>query len=241
LISEPILDALDDNNTHFTIYTDHKNAAKLIDKYDRIEPYDDHHKIAPNDFNRVIKLKYEVYPEMNHLDGYALYANVKLNHRVPLIQKNHTKLGLTPYGLIAPDVSSWIKNMRQWSSRNFQELSKVLEVNLNTKVIFLEPEHSFSEMLSLIEHCDFFIGNDSGPAILAQCFQKQTFVLFGATNPKFILLDKRATPISNEIGCNGCKHTARHTNIQCATPMCLSSLTVDFVSEVVKSVLQAKF
>jgi ADP-heptose:LPS heptosyltransferase len=119
--------------------------------------------------------------------------------------------------------------MREWSLRCFNELAGRLSALSGISVVKLDSATTFDEMLSLIEHCAFLVGNDSGPAILAQCFGRPTYVIFGATDPKLILLRDDAIGIWKDVGCNGCKHFARHTDIECASPLCLEHLTVDDV------------
>jgi ADP-heptose:LPS heptosyltransferase len=119
--------------------------------------------------------------------------------------------------------------MREWPESRFAELAQCLNEHSGIPFIVLRPSHSFCEMLSLIEHCELFVGNDSGPAILAQCFGRATFVILGATRPDLVLLSDDAIGIIKDVGCNGCKHFARHTDIICASPTCLAELSVEDV------------
>ncbi len=229
LLIEPIIDALRDSYKSITIFTDYPHVADLLGIFDTVLPYDEHQRIQPWDFDRTLCLKYEIYPGVNHLDGYAIDAGVTLRHRVPVIRRGFSPVRQSPYGLIAPAVSTWIRPMREWSLRCFNELSNRLATLSGISIAMLDSATSFDEMLSLVEHCAFFVGNDSGPAILAQCFSRPTFVIFGATLPKLILLRDDAIGIWKDVGCNGCKHLARHTEIECASPLCLEKLTVNDV------------
>jgi hypothetical protein len=229
LLSEPVISVLRSTYDHVTIFTDFPKVADLLGIFDAIRPYQDHNLISKSAFDRSIALVYETYPGFNHLDGYAKCAGVSLQHRIPKIRTSFPRIVDAPYGLIAPHVSSWIPAMRQWSESKFEELATRLGRIYEIPIVTLRPENTFQEMLSLIEHCAWFVGNDSGPAILAQCFSRPTYVIFGATDPQFVLLSDRAVGISVDVGCNGCKHYTRHTEIECATPICLELLDVDAV------------
>jgi heptosyltransferase-2 len=119
--------------------------------------------------------------------------------------------------------------MREWPLQSFLRLADRLTTLAGVPIVVLDATVGFDDMMSLVEHCDFFVGNDSGPAILAQCFSRPTFVIFGATDPALVLLHEDAVGIWKPVGCNGCKHYARHTDVECATPLCLATLTVDDV------------
>jgi ADP-heptose:LPS heptosyltransferase len=231
LITEPVIARLRDTYAHVTIFTDYPDAARLIGAYDEVRPYREHHDIKDGEYDRVIGLVYEIYPGINHLDGYARFAGVSLAHRVPRVQPAPKPILGGPYGLIAPHTSEWIRTMREWSQDKFGDLRERLQSALGYPFIFLEPTYSFGEMVSLIAHCNCFIGNDSGPAILAQSYARPCFVIFGATAPERILLSDTAVGILRDVGCNGCKHFARHTDIECAAPICLEQLPFDEVAD----------
>jgi hypothetical protein len=54
-----------------------------------------------------------------------------------------------------------------------------------------------------------------------------------------VLLDSGAVGIEHEVGCNGCKDFARHTDIGCASPFCLTELTVEKVHAVIREKFRA--
>ncbi|WP_350284126.1 glycosyltransferase family 9 protein [Geobacter sulfurreducens] len=97
------------------------------------------------------------------------------------------------------------------------------------RAIFLEPRHSFVEMLSLVEHCSLFIGNDSGPGILAQAYHRPALILFGATDPDKVLFASEARPIWVDVGCNGCRQWSRNSLFECNTPWCMDRIEPDLV------------
>ena len=117
--------------------------------------------------------------------------------------------------------------MREWSKKRFVQLADRLANTMGFSFSFAATWGSFRRMLSLVEHCDLFVGNDSGPAFLAQCFGRPTFVIFGATRPDLILVSETAVGITSDVKCNGCLHFSRHAGIACASPICLETLSVD--------------
>ncbi len=229
ILTEPIARALRTTYNRVVLCTDYLQIARLLDSYDEILPYARYVFNELSEFSKVIVLSYELYPGCHYIDGYAQSAQVRLKTRLPQIVGSTKRFIREQYGLIAPDVSNWIQNMRQWSYSRYATLQHLLEIKLGFPFIMLSPSHSFEEMISLIEHTSCFIGNDSGPAILAQCFSRRAFVIFGATSPTSVLFHPLTTSITIDVGCNGCKHFTRYTNIECATPICLQALTVDIV------------
>jgi hypothetical protein len=227
LITDPVIRPLRSHFDHLTIYTDFPKAAGLLDLYDEIRPYSEHLVITPELFDKVLCPVYETYPGINHLDGYARCLGIFPHSRVPTVKRDSPRIAAGRYALVAPHTSEFVRQMREWPFARFEKLAGRLEAAFQLPVIILRPEHTFEQMVSLIEHCSWFVGNDSGPAILAQCFAKTAFVLFGATRPGLVLLSDLAVPLIHDVSCNGCKHVARHTDIECASPLCLLDFGVD--------------
>lgn len=230
LISQPIAGRLRRDFDYIKLYTEYVEAGLLLEGIDEVHPFSkrpEPNSVPPGD--RIISLLYETIPGINHLDGFATAAGVKLDYRLPRIKRGAKRIIAEGYGLIAPRTSRWIQNMRQWSMESFSELGSRLESKLGLPVVMLDDRHSFSEMVSLIEHCNFFVGNDSGPAILAQSFNVPSFVIFGATKPDLVLLNENACAILINVGCNGCIHTRRHAEIECTWTLCLNELSVHSV------------
>ncbi|MCX6731782.1 MAG: hypothetical protein NTX55_02215, partial [Candidatus Parcubacteria bacterium] len=131
--------------------------------------------------------------------------------------------------LLAPFTSSWNEKKRNWGYENFVELAKLLEKEYGIRCIMLETHYSPDEMMSLIRHCEFFIGNDSGPAVIAQSFDKKSFVIFGATHPKYLRLSKNAVPIYDKNRHKLCKHNSREEEVNCCEEFCMERITVSKV------------
>jgi ADP-heptose:LPS heptosyltransferase len=231
LLTEPIAAALRADFQNVVLYTDYMEAGRLMPVYDEVRPFLAESQVITRPGDRVLKLVYEVYPGINHLDGFARCAGVTVPHRVPILRRGSRRLVREPYVLLAPDTSPWIERMRRWPSERLLAVGELIRTSMEMRVLVLNESHSFGDMISLIEHCGALLGNDSGPAILAQCFERPTFVIFGATSPERVLLADSARAIVHPVGCNGCKHFARHTDIECATPLCLDQLSVESVFE----------
>lgn len=91
--------------------------------------------------------------------------------------------------------------------------------------------------MSLIKNCEFMIGNDSGPAVIAQSFNKKSFIIFGATNPKYLHLSKNVVSIYDKNRHDLCDHNSREEEIQCCEEFCMDRIRVNDVFEKIKSSL----
>jgi ADP-heptose:LPS heptosyltransferase len=193
-------------------------------------------------FDRQIILNYELSPQSNYIEGYANSANIILEDNIPKVKADWQNILNEDYVLIAPHTSHWVYSMRNWGEENFMNLKSRIEREYNIRVVNLNKEYSFTEMLSLIRHCKMLIGNDSAPGIIAQCFNVKSAIIFGATHPKHVFFNKNAIAIFRDIDCIGCRHISRHTEIECGSPFCLSKLTVENVissiSPMLKTILQ---
>lgn len=181
------------------------------------------------EFETKITLTYELTPNLNYIEGFASSAGIILNDKNPIINTEWENMIHGEYILLAPNTSNWVISMRNWGEQNFKKLKERIENDFNIQVLILEDKYSFFEMLSLIRHCKILIGNDSAPGIIAQCFNIKSFIIFGATHPRYVIFNKDTTAIHRRIICIGCKHLSRHTQIQCASPFCLTELEVDSV------------
>jgi len=232
ILTEPVVRVLKPHFGRAVLYTNYREAGRLLEIYDEVRPYNEKPTEVSAQGDGIFQPLYEIFPGINHLDGYAKSAGVTLTsaaERLPRVKAGHPRIHEGRYGLIAPETSSWMRSMREWPKEKFAELKTRLEESLGFPFMVLAPTHSFSDMLSLIEHCAVFIGNDSAPAILAQCWGRPSFVICGSTRPEKVLLAPDAVGIIHEVGCNGCKDYARHTDIGCASPICLTDLSAEKV------------
>lgn len=194
------------------------------------------------EFDRKILLNYELSPNSNYIEGYANSANIILEDKIPKVKSDWPNLLEENYILIAPHTSHWVYAMRNWGEDNFMKLKNRIENEHKIRVVILNKEYSFTDMLSLIRHCKMLIGNDSAPGIIAQCFNVKSVIIFGATHPKYVFFNQNATSIFRDIDCIGCRHISRHTEIECGSPFCLTELAIEtvfnFINPTLKAILQ---
>jgi ADP-heptose:LPS heptosyltransferase len=119
--------------------------------------------------------------------------------------------------------------MRTWSHDKFRLLATQVERTFGLSTVLLEKSYTFMEMLSLIEHSALFIGNDSGPGVIAQAYGRPAFILFGATDHSKVLFSSRAHAVYADVGCNGCKQWHRNSLIECNSPQCLEQISVEHI------------
>jgi hypothetical protein len=187
----------------------------------------------------IIDLEYERYPELNYIDGYARAANITLDDRTPVVNRDWPVMKKGDYVLLAPGTSPWMELQRNWGYDNFNRLKEKISMEWGLPVVVLDPSYNFTEMLSLIRHCRLFVGSDSGPGIIAQCFQKESIILFGCTNPRTVLFSPKARPVFHEeMYCIGCKPRSNYAEIICGSPVCLTGLEMDVVFRAVSDYLQ---
>lgn len=229
IMTEPIGRFFQSQYDEVYLATDFTQAKLLIG-----DSYTDFIKLGelgsyPINFDKKITLNYELSPQSNYIQGYANSANIVLEDTIPKVNSDWKKILSDDYILIAPYTSYWVYSMRNWGEENFMTLKKKIEDEYKIKVVTLNKEYSFTEMLSLIMHCKLLIGNDSAPGIIAQCFGIKSLIIFGATHPKYVLFNKNSKEIFTDLDCIGCRHISRHTEIECASPLCMTELTVESV------------
>lgn len=89
-------------------------------------------------------------------------------------------------------------------------------------------------MMSLIKHCKFIVGNDSGPTVIAQSFNKKSFVIFGATDPKYLHTSEYMVPLYDKNRHRVCKHHTRQEEIDCCEEFCMERIRVSDVFDRIK-------
>lgn len=154
---------------------------------------------------------------------------------IPILKNDWKNIVEGEYILLAPFASAWEEKKRSWEYKKFVELSNLLENQWDTKCVILKKYHySFSEMISLIKHCRFFIGNDSGPAIIAQSFKKKAFIIFGGTRPDYIHMSKHTVPIYDRNRHKLCKHNSKKEELDCCEEFCMERISVDKVFDQIR-------
>jgi hypothetical protein len=230
ILTEPIARTLKAAGHTVVLVTEYTHLGPVLPTYDAAKPYEFYLRNQGRaEADSFLILAYELYPELHYIDGFAKCAGVSPLDRYPVVRGGSAPIEKGAYCLLAPHTSPWCRQMREWDYQKFRALASLITTELGTPIIFLKPQHSFQEMLSLVEHCSLFIGNDSGPGILAQAYRRPALILFGATDPSKVLFAPEARPILVDVGCNGCRQWNRNSPVECNTPLCLNRIDPDRV------------
>ncbi len=234
IMTEPIARFLKKYVSKVYLATKNKNAGLLLRTYDKIYQFDSKEEINCDIF---IKLVYELSNnKKTYIEGYMEsigFNDQKINQK-PLINNNWKDIIKGDYILIAPFTSQWEKKKRAWGYHKYLKLSKLLKKEYKIKCVILDKNYSFNEMMSLIRHCTFFIGNDSGPAIIANSFNKKSFIIFGSTHPKYIPISSNLVAIYDKNKHKLCNHKTRQEEIDCCEVFCLEKISVNEIFNVIK-------
>lgn len=237
ILTEPIAASLMAAGFTVALCTEYEKAGRLLASYTTVHPYTDFLEQKLNSYNRVHILRYELHPHHHYLDAYADDINIGLTRRIPRFKLTFSPLIPGKYGIIAPHTSHWMQQMRTWPIERYIALAELLPERSGFPWRFLDTRNTFDEMMSLVANATFFIGNDSGPAIIAQSFSVPSIILFGATKSEQVLFGRIAYGITHQVGCNGCRHITRHTNIGCTAPLCLDGISIETVLSKVMEVI----
>lgn len=101
---------------------------------------------------------------------------------------------------------------------------------MTTEAISLADTLRIRQLAALIEGCNLFVTNDTGPMHVAAAMHTPTVALFGpGDHIRFQPLDPIHTTIRHHVPCNPCK---QFTN-KCKNNICMKRITVDEVWETV--------
>lgn len=238
ILTEPIAASLQAAGYTVALCTEYESTGRLLASYTEVRPYADFLVCELGAFDKVHELRYELHPHSHYLDAYADDIGIRLSRRVPRFKVNFARLVNGRYGIIAPHTSSWMQAMRTWPFDRYVKLAELLPRLCGFPWRLLQQRDTFDEMMSLVANASFFVGNDSGPAVIAQSFSVPSVVLFGATNSRQVLFGANARGITHPVGCNGCRHITRHTEIGCTAPLCVEGISVDAVLSAVKELIE---
>jgi ADP-heptose:LPS heptosyltransferase len=121
-------------------------------------------------------------------------------------------------------------------------ISQDIKIHLNHHNIELVITDSLGELITQIENCDLFIGNDSGPANIASILGKKTFIIYGPVNPLYCSTKtNNSTYISKQLKCSprGEEHYC-FTNAGrdgCPSFECMNQLSITEVREGIISLI----
>ncbi len=237
IMTEPIAKFLSQYVDNIYLATEINNAKEIFNTYTKIIDYKNVNS-RQNDADLNIKPVYELGDnKKSYIQSYmeSVGFSEVINKDIPEINQNWKDIVGEEYILIAPDTSSWEEKKRNWGYQNYVDLKALLEAEFEVKCILLEDKHSFQEMMSLIKHCKCFVGNDSGPAHIAQSFNKKSFLIFGATSPKYLHLSEKTFCIYDENRHKLCNHKTRQEEVECCEDFCMERIRVKDVFDIIKS------
>jgi len=231
IMTEPIARFVSKHIDKVYLATKYKDVESILGVYDKVYRFSEI-KSGRIDSDIMVKLIYELSDNRKtYIQGYMQsigFGGVQLKES-PRLKHGRKRIIREEYILISPFTSSWEEKKRSWGYGRFLELSNRLESELKIKCVILKKHYSFNEMISLIEHCKYFVGNDSAPAVIAESYKKPTFVIFGATLPNYKSKSKKTIPIYDQNRHKLCKHTSRQQEIDCCEEFCMDKMSVDNV------------
>lgn len=236
IMTDPIAGFLLKYVNKVCLATDVNDVGLVLNKYDQIYKYNE---INSDKINCDIKIKliYELSDNRkSYIQGYmeSIGFDEVINNDIPQISDNWSDIIGKEYILLAPFTSDWEEKKRNWGYEKYTELKDLLESEYEIKCIMLERNYSFKEMISLVKYCKFFVGNDSGPTIIAQSFNKRSFIVFGATRPEYIHLSKKSIAIYDKNRHKLCNHRTRKEEIDCCEEFCMDRIRVKDVFDTIK-------
>lgn len=98
-----------------------------------------------------------------------------------------------------------------------KQLLQDICVGLPPRVINLAGETSVRELMALIDHCDIFLSNDSGPMHIASALDTPLLALFGSTSPVKTGPFGRSKVIDKEVECSPCFKRECPIDFRCMT------------------------
>ena len=236
IMTEPIARFLLEHVPRIYLATETEGAESIFSTYDRVYKYSQINS-GEIDCDIIIRLVYELSNnQKTYIQGYmeSIGFGDVIMKDIPILNSTWSNIIEGEYILISPFTSGWEEKKRSWGYKKFIELSKLLEAEYGIKSVILEKHYSISEMMSLIKHCKFFIGNDSGPAIIAQSFKKKSFVIFGATRPEYVHVSEYTVPIYDKNRHKLCKHNSRKEEVDCCEEFCMERIRVDKVFDQIR-------
>ncbi len=236
IMTEPIAKFLLKYVDKVCLATEIEDVKSIFSTYNNIYKYKQINS-GQIDCDLTIRMIYEFSDnQKTYIQGYmeSVGFGEVINEDIPVLNMEWNNIIKNDYILIAPFTSSWEEKKRNWGYKKFIELSKLLEKEYDIKCIILENNYSFCDMMSLVRHCKFFVGNDSGPAIIAQSFKKKSFVIYGAIRPNYIHASENSVPIYDKNRHKLCRHSLRKEEIDCCEEFCMDRIRINEVFDLIK-------
>ena len=237
VMTEPVARFLSKYVDDISLATEIKGASKMFDVYSKIYTFNDliDGKIRADAIIRLVHERSD--NKKTYIQGFMEsvgFSDIKIDE-IPKLSESWPNIIEGEYVLIAPYTSWWEEKKRNWGYGKFIELKNLIEKEVGVKCVILEKDCSFSDMVSLIQHCKIIVGNDSGPTVIAQSFNKKSFIIFGATHPKYLHLSKNVVSIYDKDRHKLCSHNNREEEIRCCEEFCMDRIRVSDVFDTIKT------
>jgi ADP-heptose:LPS heptosyltransferase len=152
--------------------------------------------------------------------------------------------------------------LRRWPRENYIELGKrILDAHedvmiyltgapaereglqliadaLGDRCVNFAGKTTFAELPALYSVCLLMLTNDSGPAHFAAVTDLPTFVIFGPETPALYGSLGNFTPIYARLSCSPCVSAHNHRKTVCDDNQCVKQISVEYVENVLRSVMQ---
>ena len=107
--------------------------------------------------------------------------------------------------------------------------------NMKSPVVLMKDRVTLRQLGAMIEKCDLFLSNDTGPMHISVAVKTPTIALFGPGNHiKFQPIGEKHALIRHDVPCSPCK---QFTN-KCKDNICMKLITVDEVWETIHERLE---
>ena len=226
---QPVLDFLLKKNYKVTFITS-RPCLEIFDgiKHDNLKivtktPYLKH--FLRKTFSKIIRLKYEKYPQLSCQDAYAKILKLdNFKPRKPQLKFRESTLLERlnkPYVVVHTETASEL-NYRKIYAVEWEKVSDYI-MGQNYSYYQIEKNAlkneqgeeisplSINDLKAVIANSSLFIGNDSFPSHLAVAFNIPSIIFFGAINPNLRHPDlSNVTVMQNDCEFSGCYHNPKY-------------------------------
>jgi heptosyltransferase-2 len=109
--------------------------------------------------------------------------------------------------------------------------------SMKTSPVLMKDNMTLLQLGAMIEKCDLFLSNDTGPMHISVAVNTTTIGLFGPGNHvKFRPIGEKHALIRHDVPCSPCKQSAN----RCKDNICMKMITVDEVWEAIHKRLGAR-
>jgi ADP-heptose:LPS heptosyltransferase/GT2 family glycosyltransferase len=202
-----------------------------------------------------LDMAYEYKPDLNILEAYAETCGVPLADCQPFIHRDPFDGLPEEYAVIHAGRTMWAG--RDWSSAKFDIIAKRLQAtDLKVVCVGTETDHrtacdvdlrgktSVSQLADVIAKAKLFVGIDSFPMHVAQCFDVPGVCFFGSIKPQTRLYSKNIRPVfADGLKCLGCHHrkpTPCTSTVTCDVGIqdCINNVTTDHFWKAIQQTLE---